>query len=58
MGTTILPYELIIISIIMAVRHAQLSQFLWYGLTGGIVYFGITAYKPRYFFTFANVQRI
>ena len=42
----------------MAVRHAQLSQLIWYGLTGAIVYFGISAYKPRYFFTFANVQRI
>jgi hypothetical protein len=42
----------------MGVRHAQLSQLLWYGFTGGIVYFGITAYKPRYFLTFANVQRI
>jgi len=42
----------------MAVRHAQLSQYIWYGFTAGIVYFGITVYKPRYFFTFANVQRI
>lgn len=42
----------------MAIRHAQLSQALWYGFTGAIVYFGITAYKPRYFYTFAKVQRI
>lgn len=42
----------------MALRHAKISEMIWYGFTAGVVYFGISAYKPRYFFTFANVQRI
>lgn len=42
----------------MGVRHAKISELVWYGFTAGIVYFGISAYKPRYFYTFANVQRI
>jgi hypothetical protein len=42
----------------MGLRHGKLSELIWYGFTAGIVYIGISAYKPRYFYTFANVQRI
>lgn len=42
----------------MAIKNAKVSEFIWYGLSTAVVYFGISAFKPRYFYTFATVQNI
>jgi hypothetical protein len=40
----------------MALKNAKLSEMLWYGCTAAIVYFGLTAYKPKYAYCFSKVQ--
>jgi hypothetical protein len=42
----------------MAIRNAKISEAIWYGLSTGIVFFGLSLYKPKYYYYFANVQHI
>ena len=47
-----------IIIVVMKVINAKISEALWYGLFTGLVFTGLTVYKPKYSYSFANVQRI
>lgn len=42
----------------MGLFNAKVSQTIWYGLASGVAFWGLTLYKPKYYYCLANVQRI
>ena len=42
----------------MALINGRLSEIAWYGVAAGVTYWGLTLYKPKYYFCMARVQRI
>lgn len=42
----------------MGIRNARVSEAIWYGLATGIVFFGLSLYRPKYYYYFAKVEHI